>query len=357
MASCLAACSAKTGCVSVTMSGAQCYFRSTFSSRYLTTAANIASAVIYNPRGYARAAVSSGSSGCGQNPYVAAGANTVTVQFPFQGIARTFNIHVPAAYDPNVPAPLIFSMHGNGDLATNIETSTLLSSEYWNPFGIVVYPQGVSNMWQSDPTTLTATPYIDDLGFLTAITQNISSSFCVDKKRVWGSGFSNGGGMVGVLACNSQTSSLFNAFTAHSGAFYSNTTSAQCTGNVPDTMYTNNIVNSVCSPSNPSLPILEFHGDNDGTISYSGGARKGQCLPSLPHWVSDWASRNSLSTTPTVSTPVTNVTLSQYGSGAQLGLVSHYKIGGWSHNWAMKSGGAAIDATTVMLDWFYNRSA
>lgn len=31
--------------------------------------------------------------------------------------------------------------------------------------------------------------------------------------------------------------------------------------------------------------MLEFHGGDDTTISYAGGERKGECLPSITHWI------------------------------------------------------------------------
>lgn len=78
---------------------------------------------------------------------------------------------------------------------------------------------------------------------------------------------SNGGGFIGTLACSPVGSSLFAAFAAGSGAFYTDV-------NGPD----NN-----CSPSRP-VPILEIHGGSDRTVKYSGGQGDGGPQPSIPSW-------------------------------------------------------------------------
>jgi len=68
----------------------------------------------------------------------------VTVTYPFQAMNRTYNIHIPASYNVNNAAPLIMAFHGRTETASTIEQYSGFSSESWNPFGIVVYPQGVS---------------------------------------------------------------------------------------------------------------------------------------------------------------------------------------------------------------------
>jgi len=102
-------------------------------------------------------------------------------------------------------------------------------------------------------------------------------------------GFSNGGGFVGVAACDPTLSVTFSAFAAHSGALYTNTTDTNCANLVPYTVFDNNLVQVVCTPGRPNVPVMEIHGDADGTISYFGGGRRGFCLPFMPHWATDWS--------------------------------------------------------------------
>lgn len=143
------------------------------------------------------------------------------------------------------------------------------------------------NEWQSDPDVFSNT-HINDIHFVSALVANLSAQYCVDTGRIFMAGFSNGGGFVGVAACDPTLSVTFAAFGAHSGALYTNTTDSNCAGNIPYTVYDNNLVQPVCTPGRPNVPMMEIHGDADGTISYFGGGRRGFCLPAMPHWTTDW---------------------------------------------------------------------
>ncbi|KAI5209515.1 hypothetical protein E4T39_00740 [Aureobasidium subglaciale] len=159
---------------------------------------------------------------------------------------------------------------------------------------------------------------------------------------------SNGGGFTENLACNSTLSNQFSAFAVNAGAFYTNSSdTSRCTGDVPSKILTNTLVQPVCSPGRKNLPILEFHGDADGP-------RRGYCLPSIPHWASDWSVRNGYSNA-YVSTPLANgqVTKYEYGTGDNHGIVTHYKVEGWSHAWVRRAASAKIDSTPIIMDFLY----
>lgn len=78
---------------------------------------------------------------------------------------------------------------------------------------------------------------------------------------------SNGGGFVDTLACDPLGSTLFRAFAAHSGAFYTDV----------------NGPNNGCAPSNV-VPIMEIHGTADKTVNYNGGQGEGGVEPPIPDW-------------------------------------------------------------------------
>jgi poly(3-hydroxybutyrate) depolymerase len=78
---------------------------------------------------------------------------------------------------------------------------------------------------------------------------------------------SNGGGFIGTLACDPVGSTLFSAFAAHSGAFY---TDIDGPGNG-------------CAPSKV-VPMLEIHGAADKTVNYLGGTGDGGALPPISRW-------------------------------------------------------------------------
>ncbi|KAI4741432.1 hypothetical protein E4T50_08152 [Aureobasidium sp. EXF-12298] len=362
-AACLEACNSDNECVAVSYYGTACYFKNGYEA--LTPSPNVNSAFIINRANYpvpSRNEISAGR-GCGSALPAGSRAGGPTTQFFIDsaGFRRSFSVHVPSSYDTNSAAPLIFAFHGRSETPTNIEGYSDFSSEAINPYGIVVYPLGVAAndypQWQSDPDAVDRTPYVDDQTFVQDLIIHMTSNYCIDTSRILASGFSNGGGLVGVLACNSSLSNQFSAFAINSGAQYtddSNTAGCPQSGNVPSTILTNTLVQPVCSPGRRNVPILEFHGDADGTISYDGGPRRGYCLPTIPHWISDWSVRNGFSTA-NVATPLANgqVTKYEYGTGDDQGIVTNYKIAGWNHAWARRASGAPIDSTPIILDFFY----
>ena len=364
-ATCMAYCSADkaNSCTTVTYVGTACYLKRTFSNIVRPSSGNTATIYVAAP-GYP-APVSNGlyrSTGCGTPLNSQINAGGASVQFSgngSDGYVHTYNIHVPSTYDPNKAAPLILVFHGRGDSGTAVESGTGFSLERINPYGISVYPTAIKDStgqptWQGDPSWVGNTT-INDLNFINTLVANISSQFCIDTSRVFAAGQSNGGGITNVLACDPVMSTVFNAFAPHSGAFYTQITdsSSVC---LPNTILTNDLVHSVCSPAR-RVPMIEFHGDNDGTIPYFGGGRRGYCLPAIPHWTQDWATRNNLTTdNVTTITNGGNVTIAQFGSSSGLlGLVTQFRLFNWPHQYSFGSGpgGGYIDAAAFSLNFFY----
>ncbi|THY52902.1 hypothetical protein D6C99_03994 [Aureobasidium pullulans] len=361
---CMSLCSndnAQNRCDTVTYTGTTCYLKRGF--RNIVRPSNANSATVFYPVPAYPAPVTNGlarSSGCGQplnSQIVAGGVSTQFSATGADGYVRTYNVHVPSTYDPNKAAPLIMAFHGRGDSGSAMESNSGLSIERINPYGISVYPTAIKdqdqqNTWQGDPSYATNRT-VDDIGFVRALVTNISAQYCVDTSRVFAAGMSNGGGFVNVLACDPVMSSVFNAFAPHSGAFYTSTGDSN-TVCFPNTALTNDLVHTTCSPSR-RVPMIEFHGDADGTISYFGGGRRGYCLPAIPHWIQDWAIRNNL-TSDNVTTVTNGGNLTRYEFGAASGypgLVTHLRLAGWSHTYSLGANGGPIDSAAFSLNFFY----
>lgn len=117
-----------------------------------------------------------------------------------------------------------------------------------------------------------------------------------------------------------------------SGAFYiANTTGNTCD---PNTILYNPDITpaTTCKPSRTNIPMLEFHGLADTTISYNGGVRRKACLPTIPHWIQTWAVRDGLGST-NKSSAVPNALKGstavryEFGTGSHQGLVTHIMDG------------------------------
>ncbi len=80
---------------------------------------------------------------------------------------------------------------------------------------------------------------------------------------------------------------------------------------------------------------MEFHGSADDTIPYSGGGRRKECLPTIPHWVREWSKREGYGLT-NKTTQLYGGKVQKYeyaGAQGQLGIVTHYLTDGLGHAW------------------------
>lgn len=118
-----------------------------------------------------------------------------------------------------------------------------------------------------------------------------------------------------------------------------------------------------CNAGRPKIPFLEFHGGNDTTIAYNGEReRKGACLPSIPHYIREWAERDGLGTKNTTSSISPDTVLYSFGDGADKGLVEQVFDASIGHDWPSKTANsdnqreghepATFNATPMILDFF-----
>ena len=61
----------------------------------------------------------------------------------FQGLERTFLVHLPPGYDDSATYPLVIAMHGGFGSAMNLQNQSQLSLKADQEGFIVVYPEGV----------------------------------------------------------------------------------------------------------------------------------------------------------------------------------------------------------------------
>jgi poly(3-hydroxybutyrate) depolymerase len=180
---------------------------------------------------------------------------------------------------------------------------------------------------------------------------HFNDRYCIETTQIYAAGKSNGGGFCGTMACDASLSKQIAAFAPVSGAFY-----------VPGSSEDNCAPTSIplsCNSSRYPVPILEFHGSADNTISYGGGGRSGECLPSIPHWVREWSKRDGYGlSNKTTQLYDGHVQKYEYASGGALGTVTHYLTDGLGHAWPStepnddNSAGTYYNATPIIMDFF-----
>ncbi|MFD8499114.1 alpha/beta hydrolase family esterase [Amycolatopsis sp. NPDC059657] len=268
-------------------------------------------------------ATPSARTGCGRPAPFTTGASTGT-SIQSGGLTREYRVHLPASYSRFRPLPVVLSFHGHKRTSEYQEQLTGMSALN----AIVVYPQGLigtdgESAWEGAPYSAAA----DDVQFTRDLISSLERQLCVDSRRIYAAGKSNGGGFVGVLAC--RMPDRIAAFAPVSGAFYPQS--------------------GACDPSQRA-PIIDFHGTADTTIPYTGNPAKG--LPALPDWLAGWASRDRCHGSVSWSDgPVTY----QHWLGCPL---AHVRIEGLGHVWPSRTPNndsatpTVIDATPMIWEFF-----
>ncbi|KAF2199715.1 carbohydrate esterase family 1 protein [Delitschia confertaspora ATCC 74209] len=281
------------------------------------------------------------SKGCGKSHLLKGVTQYRTVESG--GKNRSFGIHLPADYDHDHPYPVVLGFHGSSSIGLFFELDKKLSEPRFSEHKIMVYPNGVDGSWAGP--SYHKGPVQEDLQFVTDLLSIIRSDFCINNNRIFATGFSNGGGFIGTIAC-SPVGGEFAALASGSGAFYTDV-------NGPD---------NGCAPARTPLPILEIHGGSDRTVNYTGGQGEGGLEPPINMWLAYWAHRNGcIEESEETSFNGTVHHLSWYCQGVEA-LVQHYKVDDMGHAWASTEpnlsqiaalqGPTHIQASQIIMEFF-----
>jgi poly(3-hydroxybutyrate) depolymerase len=299
---------------------------------------------------------SNSSAGCGTKPLKSLNKlHTATLMTS----NRTYLYFLPETYNQDTPAPLVLSFHGGRQTAHRQANLDELTNPYFNTDHILIYPQALQTgksitdrFWQGSP----GSGDVDDISYVADILDAIEEEFCVDLTRIYATGKSEGGGLVGILACDYASSQRIAAFAPVSGAFYLGHTNCSDPSTVPIS----------CNASRSDIPIMEFHGGNDTTISIHGGKRHGYCLPAIAHWIRAWGRRDNVNISELVVDDKSlsgSALIRRYGKGNKYGLITWVYNGDEAgHDWPATypnrdntvhgTALATFNASTMIMDWF-----
>lgn len=119
-------------------------------------------------------------------------ARTVSVD----DVERSYQCSVPVNAADGEPLPVILAIHGKGDNGLDFLIGTNLGAAN----AIVAAPTGQGLAWSPAPYAVTTVE--EDTALIHAILDDIAVTYPVDPDRTYLAGFSNGGGLVTVLAVN-----------------------------------------------------------------------------------------------------------------------------------------------------------
>ncbi len=263
------------------------------------------------------------SAGCAAKQSIAPGQTTVHIMS--SGIDRWYLRHVPPTYTDTKPMPLVVDVHGYQEGAP-IQSVMSGFGPYGDQHGfITVEPNGLGPVPHWD-TTLGS----NDLVFIGAVVDDMEKAMCIDTKRVYAAGLSQGAFMSSAIAC--EYADRFAAVAPVAGI---------------------TAVIKGCKPARP-VPVIAFHGTADPFVSYTGGLGpaalnlpnpngKGKIgdnkaikdaprSPSVPQQLAAWAKRNGCTLTLEEQPVTSDVTLLSYPcpKGQEVEL---YRVTGGGHTW------------------------
>ena len=160
----------------------------------------------------------------------------------FDGKIREYYVSMPK--DKSKPIPLIINFHGFLSHAIEQQGFSQMDN-YAHQNGVgVIYPEGVKKSWNVGKAMLNDE---NDIGFVNALIDSVSSKYNIDSNRIYACGFSNGGTFSYELMCG--LSNKIAAFGSVGGNFSINE-------------------NRLCKIDR-EIPLIHIHGTKDRLQKYN----------------------------------------------------------------------------------------
>ena len=187
--------------------------------------------------------------GCVLAPTPTAQAAPPVAHVDFDGLSRSYHVHVP----PGPPMALILNLHAGGQTGGMHASLTNFNPVADEHGYVVVYPDGIDFSWADGRGgSVPDRTGVDDVGFLVSLTQRVAADFGIPPGRIFATGLSAGGFMANRLAC--ERADVFAAI-APVGATLG--------------------ANVGCHPSRP-VSVLTTNGTADPIVPFGGGPMVGR---------------------------------------------------------------------------------
>ncbi|OGU58143.1 MAG: hypothetical protein A2315_09220 [Ignavibacteria bacterium RIFOXYB2_FULL_35_12] len=192
--------------------------------------------------------------------YINSFAQVQTGSFVFEGRLRNYIVFLPQNFQSNMA--VVFNLHGLS-VSAEWQMNYSLMNEVADTAGfIVVYPNAISNDWNSGSLTLSE-PNVNDVGFISTLIDTVDAHYDIDLSRIYLCGLSDGGFMTNRLICE----------IGHRFA-----TGADVAGSLR--------AGRVYSPLRP-FPMLICHGTLDNVVPYNGSSGALSTQAELNFWIQE----------------------------------------------------------------------
>lgn len=275
----------------------------------------------------------------------AAGGRNRTLEV--DGRTRTYRLHLPASYQPPTKLAAVIVLHGGQMNGGQMESLTGMSALADRESFAAVYPDSFG-LYQGKPYWNDGRlPDVDDVKFIGALIDELTTNGPADPGRIYVTGISNGASMTNRVAI--ELAGKIAAVAPVAGTIGLKAAETQ-------------------HPSR-AVPVVYFHGTTDPMAYYTGGSigtYRGSSL-SAEDFVKWWARQDGCGDKPEQEElPLskengTRVTRIRYTGGRDNAEVVFYRIENGGHTWPGRPGlkesifgrtTSQVDANAVMWEFF-----
>jgi polyhydroxybutyrate depolymerase len=224
------------------------------------------------------------------------------------GQKYTYILSIPSTVDPAQRAPVIVHWHALSSDPEEARKVTSIDAKAAAAKAIVVFPRSPDKSWDVGEccTTVVGGTRRDEEVFARELVKDVVSKACVDERRIYTNGFSNGGMISQMLACK-----MPDVFAA-SAPLGSTLTSPK----------------AECKPSRP-VPIFMLNGTADPLVGYDSPGTSGGI--SVPEDVKFWATTNGCTGEPETFLTKGKVKCTRYTHCSAGVEVAHCAVDGMGH--------------------------
>lgn len=234
------------------------------------------------------------------------------------GVDRRYRVSVPEDLDPKRPTPVIVDLHGSGsDMEQQFVYSQLAARGPERGY-VVVTPEGTGS-----PRGWALSGEGDD-AFVADLLGEVGEAVCVDERRVFATGISNGAAYSALVACRQPYRFAGVGLVAAS-------------------------VGPIGCPPRVRPTVVAFHGTDDAIVPYGGGAvasegSNGLDAPGAEDAIAEWADHDGCDSRPGRERVGSDVEVIAWAGCAGGATVSLHRVEGGGHTWP-----GAIDVRTLGL--------
>ncbi len=261
-------------------------------------------------------------------------------EYDDNGELREYYLYQPNSLQNN--APLVFILHGYSGSANGMISYSDMNAVAEEHGFAVCYPQGISdqsgyNFWNVG-YAFHQNQTVDDVTFLSSLANYLQDEYGFDSQNTFVTGFSNGGDMSYMLAC--QANDVFRAI-------------APVAGSMMETIY------DACD--SPPVPVLEIHGRNDNVTLWDGDIENNDgwgAYYGTEEGIEFWVETNGCINSENILFPNTNTSDGSYiihhryfdcNDNAEIWL---YEVVGGGHDWPGSSGNMDIESSEEIWIFF-----